>query len=335
MNNVTQTPLLTVQGIKKNFPIKSGLFLRHSGNVRAVDNVSFMIPAGETLGLVGESGCGKTTLGRILVGIYEPTEGSVTFQGETVAGLNGSRMMKFRKNVTMVFQDPFSSLNPRMTVFRILESPLRIHGVGSKEERRARVEKLLDVVGLGKWAAHRYPHEFSGGQRQRIAIARALALNPKIVILDEPVSALDVSVQAQILNLLKDLQDQFGIAFLFIAHNLAVVKHISQRVAVMYLGKIVEMAEQDELFNNPKHPYTQALIESNPVPGVGPKSERRVLGGDIPSPLSPPTGCAFHPRCPLAEKICREEAPPLIDSGNALAPHWVSCHLVKPGGIPS
>lgn len=321
--------LLEVKNLKKHFPIRTGLLMRHTGNVYAVDGVSFRLNGEETLGLVGESGCGKSTLGRTIMRIYDPTEGEIRFHGENIAGLKSGKLKNFRRNVQMVFQDPYSSLNPRMTIASILDQPLRIHKRGgSAKDRLKLIEGLMDRVGLGRFALHRYPHEFSGGQRQRIAIARALTLHPKLVIADEAVSALDVSVQSQILNLLKDLQKEFGMAYLFIAHDLAVVRHMAERVAVMYLGKIVEMGGRDELYRAPKHPYTQALMAAIPVPGVKRSGKRVLLKGDVPSPVNPPSGCHFHPRCPFAVARCSYEAPALKNVGTADKPYEVACHLV-------
>ena len=320
--------LLKVENVKKYFPIRSGLMLRHTGNVYAVDGVSFALKPGETLGLVGESGCGKSTLGRTLIKIYQPTDGRVEFDGQDVTRMGGSTLHDFRRNVQMIFQDPYSSLNPRRTIANIIEQPLKVHGVAA-DERRRRVRELLDKIGLGAWAQNRYPHEFSGGQRQRIAIARAIALRPKLVIADEPVSALDVSVQSQILNLMADLRDEMGIAYLFIAHDLAVVQHMADRIAVMYLGSVVEQAVRDALFAAPKHPYTQALMAANPVPGQGKRRDRVILTGDVPSPVAPPPGCRFHPRCPFAVDQCRVERPVLRNIGTAAQPYEVACHLVK------
>lgn len=321
------TDILKIDNVKKHFPIRSGLLLRHTGNVYAVDGVSFALKAGETLGLVGESGCGKSTLGRTVIRIYDPTAGSIQFNGKEVAGLKGDELFQFRRNVQMIFQDPYSSLNPRRTVANIIEQPMKVHGV-PEEQRRARVVELLDKIGLGAWAQNRYPHEFSGGQRQRIAIARAIALKPKVVIADEPVSALDVSVQSQILNLMSDLKEEMGMSYLFIAHNLAVVRHMSDRIAVMYLGGVVEFGSRDELFRAPKHPYTQALMQSNPVPGMGRRKHRSVLKGDVPSPVRPPSGCRFHPRCPHATDLCKKERPALKNVGTAANPYEVACHYV-------
>jgi oligopeptide/dipeptide ABC transporter ATP-binding protein len=322
------TDLLRIENVKKHFPIRSGLLLRQTGNVYAVDGVSFSLKAGETLGLVGESGCGKSTLGRTVIRIYDPTEGRVEFAGKDVTDMKGDGLFAFRRDVQMIFQDPYSSLNPRRTVYNIIEQPLRVHGIDEKG-RRERVLELLDKIGFGPWASNRYPHEFSGGQRQRIAIARAIALKPKLVIADEPVSALDVSVQSQILNLMADLRDEMGMAYLFIAHNLPVVRHMASRIAVMYLGQIVEMAPREELFKAPKHPYTQALMAANPVPGAGRRVKRLILKGDVPSPVRPPTGCRFHPRCPFATDLCKKERPELKNLGTAAAPYQVACHYAK------
>jgi oligopeptide transport system ATP-binding protein len=318
--------ILSVKDLKKHFPIRSGLLLRQTGLIRAVNGVSFDLAAGETLGLVGESGCGKSTLGRTVIQIYEPTEGSVHFDGQDVSHLKGKALLNFRRNVQMIFQDPYSSLNPRRTVSSIIEQPLIVHGV-SEAERRARVVELLDKIGLGRWAQNRYPHEFSGGQRQRIAIARAIAIKPKLVIADEPVSALDVSVQSQILNLMADLRDEMGISFLFISHDLSVVQHMSHKIAVMYLGSIVELASREELFKSPRHPYTQALMAAKPKPGAGKRKNRPVLTGDVPSPARLPSGCKFHPRCPHADERCRTEVPSLQNVGGDDG-YKVACHKV-------
>jgi oligopeptide/dipeptide ABC transporter ATP-binding protein len=320
--------LLEVQSLKVHFPVKRGVFSRAREFVKAVDDVSFSIAPGETLGLVGESGCGKTTLGRAIVRLVEPTSGNILFQGKDLAHLNGAELRAKRRSLQMIFQDPFSSLNPRMTVEDIIAEPLDIHRLAeSRSARAARVADLLKAVGLDAAYAQRYPHEFSGGQRQRIGIARALAVEPKLIVCDEPVSALDVSVQAQIINLLQDLQQQRGIAYLFIAHDLAVVEHISRRVMVMYLGKVVELAEAKEVIRAPKHPYTQALISAVPEVDSDTKQKRIVLGGDVPSPIHPPSGCRFHPRCPIAEKPrCEAESPELRELS---ANHCAACHLAK------
>ncbi len=320
--------LLQVQNLKVHFPVKRGMFNRAQQFVQAVDDVSFSIAPGETLGLVGESGCGKTTLGRAIVRLVEPTAGRVLFEGEDIVTMSSGELRARRRKFQMIFQDPFGSLNPRMTVEDIIGEALDIHGLADgATARRARIADLLKAVGLDRAYAQRYPHEFSGGQRQRIGIARALAVEPKLIVCDEPVSALDVSVQAQIINLLQDLQQQHGIAYLFIAHDLAVVEHISRRVMVMYLGKVVELAEAKEIIRAPKHPYTQALISA--VPEVDPASKRKriVLPGDVPSPIQPPSGCRFHPRCPIAEKPrCETEAPELREISKS---HHAACHLAK------
>jgi len=321
-------PLLEVQNLKVYFPVKQGVFSRVRAHVQAVDDVSFSIAPGETLGLVGESGCGKTTLGRAIVRLVEPTAGRVLFEGDDLAKMSGADLQARRRRLQMIFQDPYGSLNPRMTVEDIIGEALDIHGLAeSKPARAKRVAELLKAVGLDAVYAQRYPHEFSGGQRQRIGIARALAVEPKLIVCDEPVSALDVSVQAQIINLLQDLQQAHGIAYLFIAHDLAVVEHISRRVMVMYLGKVVELAEAKEVIRAPKHPYTQALISA--VPEVDPDTKRKriVLPGDVPSPIHPPPGCRFHPRCPMAEKPrCETEAPELREVSSR---HWAACHFAK------
>jgi oligopeptide/dipeptide ABC transporter ATP-binding protein len=318
-------PLLEVKNVKVHFPVKPGLFSGVHEFVKAVDGVSFSIEPGETLGLVGESGCGKTTLGRAIVRLVEPTAGSVLLNGEDITLMSGSELRARRRKFQMIFQDPYGSLNPRMTVEQIVGEALDIHKLaGSKQARRKRIAELLEAVGLDPVHAQRYPHEFSGGQRQRIGIARALAVEPELIICDEPVSALDVSVQAQIINLLRDLQQQRGIAYLFIAHDLAVVEHISHRVMVMYLGKIVETADAKTLIREPQHPYTQALISA--VPEVDPETKRRriVLPGDVPSPIHPPPGCPFHPRCPIAEERCKMEVPAFREVAKN---HRAACHL--------
>ena len=321
--------LLEIKDLKKHFPITSGIVIqRQVGAVKAVDGVSFDIRRGETFGLVGESGCGKSTTGRTILQLYKPTDGSVNFEGVELAGLNTGEMRRMRREMQMIFQDPYASLNPRMNVGRIIEEPLIVHNVGNEKERKERVAYLLERVGLNPYYVNRYPHEFSGGQRQRIGIARALALEPSFIVCDEPISALDVSIQAQVVNLLEDLQDELGLTYLFIAHDLSMVRHICDRVAVMYLGKIVEMAEADELYNNPLHPYTQALLSAVPVPDpdIEAKRQRIILEGDLPSPANPPKGCNFCTRCPVAiDHVCFEHEPPMIEYRPG---HWVACHRV-------
>jgi len=320
--------LLEVQNLKVHFPVKHGVFSRVRAQVKAVDDVSFHIELGETLGLVGESGCGKTTLGRAIVRLVEPTAGSIMFEGEDLARMSGAELRVRRRKFQMIFQDPYGSLNPRMTIEDVIGEALDIHDLAeSKSARQKRIAELLEAVGLDPAYAQRYPHEFSGGQRQRIGIARALAVEPELIVCDEPVSALDVSVQAQIINLLQDLQQARGIAYLFIAHDLALVEHISRRVMVMYLGKVVELAEAKTLLRAPKHPYTQALISAVPEFDPDTKRKRIVLPGDVPSPIHPPSGCPFHPRCPVAEKPrCQKEIPPLRE---VTPGHWAACHLAK------
>ena len=325
--------ILKAEGLVKHYPIKAGVFRRTVGHVKALDGVSFELYKGETLGIVGESGCGKSTLGRTLMRLEEPTEGKVTFDGVDMYAQSGTAMRKLRRDIQIVFQDPYTSLNPRKTVGDIVGEPFEIHpDVVPKGGRDRRVRELLDLVGLNPEHINRYPHQFSGGQRQRIGIARGVALNPKVIICDEPVSALDVSVQAQVVNLMEKLQDELGLAYIFIAHDLSVVRHISDRVGVMYLGKMVELGDEDQIYSRPTHPYTQALLSAVPVPDPTLRNVREqiVLSGDVPSPANPPSGCRFHTRCWKAQEICSVEEPPLIHRPDGQSEHPSACHFAEP-----
>jgi oligopeptide transport system ATP-binding protein len=324
-------PLLDARDIVKHYPILGGVLMKQTGSVKAVDGVSLAIAEGETVGLVGESGCGKTTFGRAILRLEEPTSGEIFFQGRNILAYSRNEMQALRREMQIIFQDPFSSLNPRKSVGQIIGEPLLVHGVKSREQRDQRVLELLEVVGLRREHMRRYPHQFSGGQRQRIGVARALALKPKLVVCDEAVSALDVSIQAQVINLLKDLQQDFGLTYLFISHDLSVVEHVSDRVAVMYLGKIVEIAPSKELYLEPLHPYTQALLSAVPIPDPSlQRPGRIILKGDVPSPIDPPTGCRFHPRCHYAEGLCSEKEPELRE----IRPqHWAACHFAGQAGL--
>jgi oligopeptide transport system ATP-binding protein len=325
----TKETLLEVKGLKMWFPINRGVIVqRHVGDIKAVDDISFFIRKGETLGLVGESGCGKSTTGRAILQLYRPTAGEVLFEGVDLCGIKGEQLRRMRRRMQMIFQDPYASLNPRMTVGNIVGEPLEVHNILKGKAQKERVQELLQVVGLNPYFVNRYPHEFSGGQRQRIGVARALAVQPELIVCDEPISALDVSIQAQIINMLEDLQSEFGLTYLFIAHDLSVVRHISDRVAVMYLGKLMEMTTRDELYFNPLHPYTKALLSAVPIPDpiVEEKRKRMILEGDVPSPANPPKGCHFVTRCPVKMDQCKESEPEFKDVGND---HYVACWRVN------
>ena len=332
-----QSTLVEVRDLVKHFPVRGGILQRTVGMVQAVDGVSFEIRRGETLGLVGESGCGKTTVGRLLLRLIEPTSGTIRFDGVELTAIKGAALKPYRRRIQIIFQDPYASLDPRAPIADSIGEGLRIHGLGSPAERRQKVSRMMDLVGLQPYHARRYPHEFSGGQRQRIGIARALVLEPDLVVCDEPVSALDVSIQAQVLNLLKQLQRELGLTYLFVAHNMGVVEHISDRVAVMYLGRIAELADSQALFRKQEHPYTEALMSAIPIPDPLLRRQRVILRGDVPSPVNPPTGCRFHPRCQLRQElespaICAEVEPPLIQLGGD---HACACHFRQPEGTPT
>ena len=338
MTVASGTPLVEVRNLVKHFPVKGGVLQRTVAVVQAVDDVSFDIRRGETLGLVGESGCGKTTVGRLVLRLIDPTSGTIRFDGEDISRISGTKLKRYRRRMQIIFQDPYASLDPRTPIADSIGEGLRIHGLGSGQERGRKVARMMDLVGLQSYHARRYPHEFSGGQRQRIGIARALVLEPDLVVCDEPVSALDVSIQAQVLNLLKDLQGELGLTYLFVAHNMGVVEHISDRVAVMYLGKIVEVADRREMFRDPEHPYSQALMSAIPIPDPELRRQRVILRGDVPSPVNPPSGCHFHPRCQLRQslgdpEICVAQEPPLISLGTAPGglEHDAACHFRGPG----
>jgi oligopeptide transport system ATP-binding protein len=328
MSDNNKEVLVEVKNLKKHFPIMRGVLRRQVGAVQAVDGVSFNIYKGETLGLVGESGCGKSTTGRTILQLLEPTAGQVSYAGQELTNLNRNEMRKARRHMQMIFQDPYASLNPRMSVGSIIGEPLQIHNIGNSSSRKDRIQELLKVVGLNPYFINRYPHEFSGGQRQRIGIARALATNPDFIVADEPISALDVSIQAQVVNLMDDLKEELGLTYLFIAHDLSMIRYISDRVAVMYLGRIVELSNRDEIFDHPLHPYTQALLSAIPIPDPEKESKRQrlILEGDVPSPANPPSGCRFHPRCSYATEICKEEDPVFRNLGSDSVPHFVACH---------
>jgi len=322
-------PLLKVVNLKKHFPVRGGMFSRVLAKVKAVDGVSFELGKQRTLGLVGESGCGKSTLGRAVLRLHEPTAGQIFLDGEDICGLDRNALKKRRRDMQIIYQDPYASLSPRRLIGQTIQEPLDVHKIGTPKERRKRVEELLDIVGLRKQVLSRYPHEFSGGQRQRIGIARALALNPSFIVADEPVSALDVSVQSQVLNVISRLQREHGIAFLFISHDLAVVQHVSDDVGVMYLGRLIEYSDSGSLYRDPKHPYTRALMSAIPIPDARRRAKRIVLAGDMPSPMNPPSGCPFHTRCAEAMPMCSQVVPERVNAGSAAKPHYVSCHLFE------